>query len=468
VSLLVAAAGAWAPPAGAQGATTVGYSVREARAYVYRVSLSPEVIEAAGLQDQFAPCDPAEDPYQCDETEYEHAPNCPDGVALGRGEAGPAILPAPGAAVTEGGSGDSLGPEEAPPLASPITLNQQVAVGSLGRLGNVREASGLASDSYVDLSGRQEPTMHTESDAFTPNRSSYEERCAPDGATEDEHAHFLSRSSEAPETYHLAECREECTFGGAAIGAESEEARTLVHLSERGGRLEGLVHASMHDAVWAGGTLTADLLDTTLRFTTDGTPGGLDYSVSTTAVGVTFNGVPIALPPGEPVAVPGAQIGVAAPYVNAPTSGRALDVVAPGLFIATSTQTVLFGGVELSATMGRQTATGGFTGGDDDDDDVDSGLDGDGSSLPPIGPGPTASPTPAPTATGGPDAADPELAVSRIRTGGWIVPMFLGAGLLAALLLLMRWLGRYPWGRRMYRAQPFRTIDWIYRAFVKT
>ena len=41
-------------------------------------------------------------------------------------------------------------------------------------------------------------------------------------------------------------------------------------------------------------------------------------------------------------------------------------------------------------------------------------------------------------------------------------------GGLAWLLLMSRWLQRYAWGRRMTRMQPFRFIDWIYRAFVKT
>lgn len=452
-----------AAPAGGQGATVISYSVRDARAYAYRVSLSPQVIEAAGLQDRFAPCDPQEDPYHCDQTEYEHEPNCPPGIALGRTEPGPAPRTAPDVAELRGGAGDELGAPDRPPLASPITLNEQLSLASMSRLGAVVEAAGLSSASYVDLSGRQEPTMHTESDAFVRNRAQYEERCVPDDATEEEHAHYLSRSFETPETYHLAECREgECPFGGAAIGAEAEEARTIVHLYERAGALHGLLHASLHDAEWGGGVLTADLLDTTLTFSTDGTAGGLEYSVRTTAAGVRFSGIPITLPPGEPAALPGVQIGVAAPYVSAPSTGRSLDVVAPGLFIATTTQTVLFGGVELSATMGRQSPPAGFG----DDDDVATGdQDVDGSVLPPAAP--VGSP-PAPSPPAPEEPAEPELAVSRVATGGWVTAMAIAAGLIAALLMLTRWIGRYPWGRRLHRVQPLRAIDWVYRAFVRT
>jgi hypothetical protein len=464
--LVLAASAGGTAPARAEGSTVLSYSVREARAYAYRVSLSKEVIEAAQT---LQPCDPETDPYQCDDAAYEHAPNCPKALTLGPDKAAPEPEPAPGIEPIVGGAGDQTGPADAPPLASPITLNQQLSLGSLSHLGAVVEAGGLATDSYVDLSGRQEPAMHTESDAFSANRAGYEERCAPDGADESEYAHFLSRSFRTPETYHLAECRKrECTFGGAAIGAETERAMTMVHLAERGGRLVGRVHASLHDAVWGGGALTADLLDTTVVFSSDGTPGGLSYSVGTTALGVTFTGVPVTLPPGRPLALPGLQIGVATPYVHTAEDGRVLDVVAPGLYIATDNQTVLFGGAEVHATMGRQPPPPDLGGGDDnggnDNGSIDTGGSGSVGGGPSPSPTPVASPTPATT----PAPSEPELAVTRIRTGGWVAPMLVGAGLLAALLLLVRWIGRYPWGRRLYRAQPLRAIDWLYRAFVKT
>jgi hypothetical protein len=452
-----------APAEGQSGdATRLVFSIREARAYAYRVSLSKEVIEAAQT---LQPCEPEEDPYRCDDAAYEHAPNCPGEVALGPRGAGPEPKPAPGIASVGGGAGDPQGAANEPTLASPIALNEQLTLGTLSHLGGVIEANGLATDSYVDLSGRQEPAMHTESDAFTPNRAPFEERCAPEDNAE-EYAHYVSRSSAAPETYHLAECREgECTFGGIAIGAESEEGRTIVHLFERDGRVHGLLKSSVHDAVWGGGALAADLLDTTIEFTSDGTPEGLEYSVATAAVGVRLGGEPIELPPGEPLELPGGiQVGVAAPFVTARDDGRALEIVAAGLYFASGQQTVLFGGAELRATMGREPvpAPGGGGGGGG------GGGIGTGGGL---GPAPTPTPTPSsgppsPGPAAGP--VDPELAFSRVETGGWIVPATLGAALLAALLLLVRWVGRFGWGRRLHRAQPFRAIDWIYRAFVKT
>jgi hypothetical protein len=457
---------AGAAPASGQGATRLTFSVREARAYAYRVSLSKEVIEAAQT---LQPCDPETDPYQCDDAAYEHAPNCPKEVAIGPGGRGPEPKPAPGVGMVAGGSGDAAGAEARPPLASPITLNEQLTLGALSHLGSVVEANGLATDGYVDLSGRQDPSMHTESDAFSPNRAAFEERCAPPDNPE-EYAHFVSRSTEAPSTYHLAECREgECTFGGLGVGADSEEGRTIVHLFERDGRLHGELKSSLHDVVWAGGSLEADLLDTTIEFSTDGTPGGLEYSVGTTALGVRLGGEPIQLPPGRPVELPGGvQIGIAAPFATAAEDGSALSIVAAGLYFASDRQTVLFGGAEVRATMGREPVPA--DDGDGDDGVIIGGSDPDvlpGGGLDPLPtPAPTATPSPGPVAAPGP--ADPELAVSRVETGRWIVPFTLGAGLVAALLLLLRWVGRYPWGRRLHRAQPFRGLDWLYRAFVKS
>ena len=458
VSLLLAASALGPVPAVAAPeaeATVLTFSVKEARAYAYRVSLSKEVIEAART---LQPCDPETDPYQCDDAAYEHTPNCPPAVALGPRKEGPMPELLPGVEPKRGGSGDDVGPSAPPPLASPITLNEQLSLGTLTNLAGVLEAGGLATDSYVDLSGRQEPAMHTESDAFS-NRGRYEERCAPP-ENEEEYAHYLSRSSPAPETYHLAECREgECTFGGAAFGAESEEGRTVVHLVERGGKLHGLVHASLHDAVWGGGSLRADLLDSTITFSTDGTPGGLEYSVATAAVGVRLDGEPIVLAPGRPIEVGDVQVGVAAPHVTAAKDGGGLDVVAPGLYFALPNQTVLFGGAELHVTMGRDPVPPVTI---VDPGGIDSG---------PVRPGPLGnlpSPTITPTPTTVAEPPAPEYAVSRVETGGWVVPATLGAGLLVALLLVFRWVGRYAWGRRLQRARPFRSIDWLYRAFVKT
>jgi hypothetical protein len=77
--------------------------------------------------------------------------------------------------------------------------------------------------------------------------------------------------------------------------------------------------------------------------------------------------------------------------------------------------------------------------------------------------------TGAPTEAPGEAAApEPVVSVQEVTTGAWPVAVTLGLGLLGLLLVLSRWLGRFAWGRRLFRVQPFRTFDWIYRAFVKT
>ena len=185
------------------------------------MSLSKEVIEAAQTAQ---PCDPETDPYQCDDAAYEHAPNCPKDVALGPNGRGPEPEPAPGVRTWSRGAPATPAARQArPPLASPITLNEQLTLASLSHLGEVVEANGLATDSYVDLSGGRSPTMHTESDAFSPNRCTFEERCAPAGEHRGRTHTTVSRSTDdALETYHLAECRKgECTFGGVGIGADA-------------------------------------------------------------------------------------------------------------------------------------------------------------------------------------------------------------------------------------------------------
>jgi hypothetical protein len=56
-----------------------------------------------------------------------------------------------------------------------------------------------------------------------------------------------------------------------------------------------------------------------------------------------------------------------------------------------------------------------------------------------------------------------EQATGRGAVGGIIA-----LGLLGWFFLLGRWLQRYTWGRKLNRLQPFRTFDWVYRAFVKS
>ena len=67
------------PAANASTPLVLTYSLREARAYAFKVSLSKQELQL------IPPCKPASDPYGCDTSKYEHAPNCPANIALGCG-----------------------------------------------------------------------------------------------------------------------------------------------------------------------------------------------------------------------------------------------------------------------------------------------------------------------------------------------------------------------------------------------
>ena len=463
---------ALAPPVAAVE-TEVSFSIREARSYGVRVPLRGEVIEVAGLRDRFDPCDPEEDPYRCDETRYNHEPNCPPAVAVGAEGAVFRPRAAPGTDTVTGGPGDRHGADEAPARTTPVALNDLLSLATLSRFGEAATAAGLASTSYVDLSGRQDPEAHTESDAFTPNVRNYEERCAPRDGVPDDYVHLLSRSEEAPATYHLAECNgQECTFfGGAAIGSDVERGRTIVDLRERDDRVVGRMEAVLKEASWGDGQLRIDLLRTVVTFESDGTAEGLSWTVATTAGGATLGGRPTALPPGRIVSAGGLQVGVAAPYVRASANGRDLEIVAPGLFVAHEQQSAFFAGAEVTASFSRQpvsefeptiddvvAGTGGSSG-------FDGGFDVGGTISPATSPDVT--PTAVPEGEGG-AVPEPAVSIVRLTTGTGPMAAVLSLAAAALLLLLIRWIGRYGWGRRLYRRQPLRAVDWLYRAFLKT
>lgn len=473
LSALIAGA-PFAPPAAA-AETRVSFSIQEARSYAFRLPLRSEVIQAARLRDEFDPCDPQEDPYRCDETRYNHDPNCPPAAALGPGGVVPRPRAAPGTERTTGGPGDRQGSDEAPARTTPVALNDLLSLATLSRFGASATAAGLASSSYVDLSGRQDPEAHTESDAFTPNVRDYEERCLPRDGVPEDHVHLLSRSEEAPATYHLAECHgRECTFfGGAAIGSDAERGRTIVDLAQRGDRVVGRMEAVLKEASWGDGQLRVDVLRTVVTFESDGTAEGLDWTVATTAEGATLGGRPVALPPGRVVSAGGLQAGVAAPYVRAAGNGGQLDIVAPGLFVAHQEQSAYFAGAEVTASFGRQPVTefdptlgdGGIVGGAGGFADLEGAFDA-GTTTSPL-------PTPERTATAMPAAEDgtatePSVSVVRLTTGTGAMAAVLSLVAAAFLLLLVRWIARYGWGRRLYRRQPLRAVDWLYRAFLKT
>lgn len=453
-----------APATGQESELT--YSIREARAYAFRVALRKEVIEAA---QNAQPCDPKTDPYQCDDAAYNHQQNCPGDIAI----AGEKIAVAPTAPnegnTVSGSAGEGSGAGSEPPLSSPVTLNQQLTLAHLDRRGEVLEAGGLASDGYVDLSGRQEPEMHTESDGFVPNRPKLEERCAPEEGIEDSYKHFLSWSSDGPETYHLAECfKDECLFDQLTFSAEAVRARTIVHLFEKDGLVHGQLESRFQNASWGGDQLHLDLFETYVEFSSDGTPEGLEWSVTTRAVGARVAGEPVTLPVGDLMGNEDLQFGIAAPFVDAAKNGAALRIVAPGLAIASGEQTAFFAGAEVDAVMGRVEPTEpGLL-----PDTGSSGLPkpkASGAGVATGGGGsfaaPTLEPAETPESVAAPEAV---LIVEELMTGAWPVALTFGFAAMALLLVLARWLNRFAWGRHLYRFQPFRALDWIYRAFVKT
>lgn len=468
------------------GKDQLRYTVREARAYAYRVTLRKEVIEGARQAD---PCDPETDPYQCDTTKYEHQPNCAAELTMGPNGEVPGVRPVPGARPLEGGAGAREGVEEPPPTASPITLNELLSLGKLGHVGGLLEAGGLASDSYVDLSGRQEPTMHTESD-LVPGLPRYEERCLDEDPAHRSYRHFLSRTQETPETYHLAECRkDECTFDRLLFSAQDVMARTIVHLKEEGGKVVGQLQATFQDAAWGNGAFALDSVDTILTFESDGTAEGLKWSVGTTAKGARLGGNPVTLPTGRLIGTPDLQAGVAAPFVSAAEDGSSLRIVAPGVVVATREQTAWFGGAEVEATFGGAATGGGVLGGASGGDQgasgggapgegLDSGTSASGVSAGgAVGEatgagagsgsgGGTSSGEAIPGEAAGAEASE-QVSLNRFETGLPFV-FIIGAGFLAALWIVARWMRQFPVGSALSYYPPFSLIDRLYRTFAKS
>ncbi|MDQ3962589.1 MAG: hypothetical protein M3277_01525 [Actinomycetota bacterium] len=463
-------------------AASLQFSVKEGRAYAYKASLNRDVVRNLPPR-----CDPATDPYECDEGRYNHKPNCPKGIEIGPEGKAPDPKPRKDVTPTEGGAGDETGGQE-PPQSSPVRFNRMMSLGSLSHLGGaVKEAAGLASDQYIDLSGRGQPEAHTESQAFSPNKASWEERCFPkqeNSEDANDYTHVMSRSKDSVATYHLARCyRRACNFQAptpGTFGASAERAESIVELAESGSQVVGELSAIVEDVSWGDGQLKIESIETHLAFSSDGTSSRLRWSVTSTASGARFAGQPISLPPGQVVNLPGMSVGVAAPYVEATSDGSQLTMVAPGLMVAHSEQSAFFGGAELYASFGETAGGLSFGGGPEIDPGAGPGdVSGSfgssvgfgGGSVDIGGPGlsggiaigsPTSNGT-EPVATGG-----EELLVYRQATGRGTVAGLLALGFLGWLLLLGRWLQRFSWGRRIFLAQPFRLFDWIYRAFIKT
>jgi hypothetical protein len=435
------------PAANASTPLVLTYSIREARAYAFKVSLSKQELQL------IPPCNPKTDPYGCDTSQYVHTPNCPATIALGRTKPGPMPEPASKSVVVSGGSGSSLGDE--PNQSSPVRLNKLIALGRLGHSGMFPSAGGFASDQYVDLNGRQTPEAHTQSEAFS-NLPDYEERCWPAPVNASSFQHFLSRSGDGPATYHLAECfGNQCTFGA---GVSVEHALSLVDLHEKNGQVVGSVQSELQGLTLIPGIATIDLLATYVSIHSDGTGKGLVWSVATTVAGLRVAGQKVALPLGATIPIQGTTIGVVRPYVHLSDGGHALAIMAPGLAVMSDAQSIFLGGAELYGTFDREPAASFIP------------------FIPKILPPPALPsilPPPAPqipptVAPGAQPVAAPQFAIRMYDTGQVAIAVILASGFAAMFLILLRWSRRWAWGRRVCCVQPFAGIDWLYRAFIKT
>jgi hypothetical protein len=480
VGLLLVLLGALVAPAPASGEEQeLAYSIKEARSYFAKVSLDEDVFE------NIPACDPETHKYECDYSRYNHKPNCPNKLEIGATGKAPEPKAPPEIEAEKGGAGDGAGgapvPEQ-PAQSSPVRLNHYIVSGAVGHAPGLEEAQGFGAKQWVDLSGVREPEAFTLSNAFT-NEPKWEERCYPKDQAEanDSYAHVMSRSRRSIETQHMSECNKRaCTFEAptpGTLGATAEKARMLLHLDEVDGKVVGRLSAVIEDLNYGDGALTVEYLHSYARFESDGTPLGLKWEVASTASGAKLGGQPITLPQGEMVSVPGFSVGIAAPYVEAPEDGKKLTIIAAGLTIAHEKQAVFFGGLETYAgfgetaglpTFGPPTPTGGGGLGPSNlgGGGVDLGSGGlslGSGGFAPIA-GPTASDTEPPVAAG----PESEILVYRVSTGIGAVPLIIVLTGVSLFLLWGRWLQRFPWGRRMYRLQPFKAIDWIYRAFVKT
>lgn len=424
------------------------YSIREARAYAFKVSLSKQELQL------IPPCDPSKDPYGCDTSKYVRTPNCPPSIALGRTKPGPEPAPPGSQVVVTGGASNRLGSE--PDQSSPVRLNKLLALGRLGRSGAFPSAGGFASDQYVDLNGRQTPEAHTQSEAFS-NLPDYEERCWPVPVNASSFQHFLSRSGDGPSSYHMAECfGSQCTFGA---GLSVEHALSLVDLHEKGGEVFGAIQSELQGLDLIPGVAKIDLLATYISVRSDGTSKGLVWSVATTVAGLTIAGQKVAVPLGATIPLQGGvTIGIVPPYVLPSDGGRTLSIVAPGLAVMSDQQSVFLGGAELYGTFDREPAP----------------------SFNPFRPPtippqvvPSILPPPVPqilptSVPGARPVAAPQFAVRMYDTGRLAIALILIAGAAALVLIFIRWSRRWAWGRRVCAVQPFKGIDWLYRAFVKT
>jgi hypothetical protein len=65
-------------------------------------------------------------------------------------------------------------------------------------------------------------------------------------------------------------------------------------------------------------------------------------------------------------------------------------------------------------------------------------------------------------------SASPEFAFVSRSDGPWAPVLILALGLIGFVLILLRWIQQFDWGRDLYEVQPLRSFQWLYRAFLKS
>jgi len=340
------------PPASAGEKTTLAYSIRDARAFLWQIHYP----QSTFISEYYGPCDPKTDKYGCDRGAYNQTPNC-GSDALGKTSEAPET-PTPQEAADGVGPSDAAGTAAAWPRGNPVEVIHGLA---MGRLGSSPESGGLASMYYVDQSGRRETEAHAESDGYVFNRHTYEERCAMvDAAFESAPmlpfpfaAHVLSRADQTPSTYDMTAFttfEAPMTYPGTYPGrtSQSKESISIVKLWEADGKVHGVLTATVRGAHPAD-QITVDLVRSVISFSSDGTEQGLDAHAKTEAFGVTVFGTKLpSLQPGEVIPIPqenlaGTEVigtsylGVLQPVVQVSDHNREITIRAPGLFLAANT-----------------------------------------------------------------------------------------------------------------------------------
>ncbi len=479
------------PAAAKEEKTVLTYSIKDARAFLWQISYPQRTF----VTSFYAPCDAAEDLYDCDRAQYNHEPNCGEEVALGRTDEAPQT-PKPDEIADlvpydDGGTGEA----SAWPAGNPVKVIHGLAQ---GRLGSSPEAGGMATMFHTDFDGRREPEAHAESDAYVSNRADYEERCQlVDAITEDPYegpfnAHVLSRATRQPSVYGMAAFT---TMEAPTPPGGNKESVSIVKLWEADGRVHGLLSSTVRGATLAEGQITVDAVRSVISFSSDGTKQGLVAVARTTALGVTIAGTRLPALDAGTVLPLGSEsfLGVIRPVVQVSPDGLHIVIRAPGMFLAANTPLdqipipedplnqdpfpqQLRGQITLGGSLHSQEVVylaGAL---------IDAGV----GRVPPFSlpPLPKLPPFPPPPAIAPPvftppvsgtvlvppptePIALPYFQVREIAGGPWPLLTLSVLSALGLMAIMGRWSMRFAPVRTLSHYPPFPAASWVYRAFLK-